>query len=89
MWRIVFDDELFKNVLNDWFMAKLQVVAVVLHLRCVFGAINSIQINDVRRYFDGARLFRRPEGICREHVIAGLEKKVEHTLCLINHKKTK
>ena len=30
-WRNVFDDELFKNVLNDWFMAKLQVVAVVLH----------------------------------------------------------
>ena len=70
-------------------MTKLQVAAVVLHLRCVFNAIISIQINGARRFLDGARLFSRPEGICREHVIAGLEKKVEQTLCLINNKKTK
>mgnify|MGYP004547318423 CR=1 FL=1 len=70
-------------------MTKLQVAAVVLHLRCVFDAIISIQINDVRRFSDGSRLFSRPEGICREHVIAGLEKKVEQTLCLINSKKMK
>ena len=31
-------------------MTKLQVVAVVLHLRCVYDAIISIQINDVRRF---------------------------------------
>lgn len=30
-------------------MTKLQVAAVVLHLRCVIDAIISIQINDVRR----------------------------------------
>lgn len=70
-------------------VTKLQVAAVVLHLRCVVDAIISIQINDARRFLDGARLFSRPEGICREHVIAGLEKKVEQTLCLINNKKTK
>lgn len=70
-------------------MAKLQVAAVVLHLRCVVDAIISIQINDARRFLDGARLFSRPEGLCREHVITGLEKKVEQTLCLINSKKTK
>lgn len=70
-------------------VTKLQVAAVVLHLRCVVDAIISIQINDARRFLDGARLFSRPEGICREHVIAGFEKKVEQTLCLINNKKTK
>ncbi len=70
-------------------MTKLQVVAVVLHLPCVINAIILIQINDARRFLDGARLFSRPEGLCREHVITGLEKKVEQTLCLINSKKTK
>ena len=32
-------------------MTKLQVAAVVLHLRCVFDAIISIQINGARRAF--------------------------------------
>ncbi len=36
---------------------------------------------------NGTRLFSRPEGLCREHVITRLEKKVEQTLCLINSKK--